>query len=309
MAGWVFIDANGDGLRQDGEQAGLASISVSLSQGGAPLNSALTVGPDGWYAFNELAPGAYCVDAVIPAPWVATSPTHVCVTKVAGQPAIANFGVRMGRATIGDLVWYDSHANGAQDIGEAGIPGVTVALLQAAGGTPAAVVTTTVTGPDGRYSFTAVVPGSYFVQVTDAAGILAGLSLTTGTQSKPNPFGPIAVADGDANTEADFGYVLSCGAGRGSFAGIVFGDLNGNGAPDAGEKGLPGIQVCAEPLSHQAIRCGLTNPLGIYMICAPGGTYLVVPMNPPAGLSPTQQFGLPIVVLPGGQQMVNFGYK
>ncbi len=309
VAGWVFIDTNGDGIRQDSEQPGLANIPVTLSQGGAALGQTSTVGPDGWYAFNGVAPGAYCVDSIIPAPWVPTGPTHVCVTKIAGQPAIVNFGVRMGRATIGDFVWYDANANGVQDPGEAGIPGVTLALWTAAGGAPGAVVANTATGPDGHYKFDPVVPGSYFVQVTDTAGILAGLTLTSGPQSKPNPFGPITVVDGATYSDADFGYVLGCEPEKGTIAGMVFIDPNGNGTPDPGEQGLGGIQVCAEPLSYLPTRCGLTNPLGIYMMCVPAGTYLIAPMNPPAGMSPTQQFSLPFVVRAGQQQILNFGYK
>ncbi|MBK9151777.1 MAG: hypothetical protein IPM26_12630 [Saprospiraceae bacterium] len=48
-------------------------------------------------------------------------------------------------ATIGDFVWDDKNANGVQDAGEPGIPGLTVTLSGTAGdGTP--VNLTTVTG-------------------------------------------------------------------------------------------------------------------------------------------------------------------
>ena len=62
VAGWVFVDANGDGFRQDTEQTGVSGVPVVLRQGAATLRQINTVGTDGWYAFDEVATGDYCVD-------------------------------------------------------------------------------------------------------------------------------------------------------------------------------------------------------------------------------------------------------
>ena len=51
-------------------------------------------------------------------------------------------------------------------------------------------------------------------------------------------------------------------------------------------------RVCkcaASSLGYLPTRCGVTNPLGIYMMCIPPGTYLVAPMNQPAGMTPIQR--------------------
>ena len=170
---------------------------------------------------------------------MATSPTTVCFT-LAGQSKDLNFGLRLSQASLGDYVWYDANGDGIQDAGESGIPGVTLALWSAVGGAPGAVLANTTTGPDGKYAFSPIVAGDYFVQVTDTAHVLAGLALTVGPQSKPNPFGPITLHDGDAYLDADFGYTFACASTRGVIAGHVWNDVNGNGVLESAEAGIPG---------------------------------------------------------------------
>jgi LPXTG-site transpeptidase (sortase) family protein len=69
-------------------------------------------------------------------------------------------------AAIGDFVWNDVNANGIQDAGEAGIPNVTVHLLDSGG----AVIGTTTTDANGLYHFTNLVPGTYSVEFVPPAG-------------------------------------------------------------------------------------------------------------------------------------------
>jgi hypothetical protein len=69
-------------------------------------------------------------------------------------------------ASIGDFVWHDMNQNGIQDLGEPGIPDVTVQLFDCAGN----LVATTTTDANGYYLFSDLVPGDYFVQVTAPAG-------------------------------------------------------------------------------------------------------------------------------------------
>ena len=51
------------------------------------------------------------------------------------------------KASIGDKVWADCNNNGLQDAGEAGVPGITVKLLDASGN----VVATTLTDINGNH--------------------------------------------------------------------------------------------------------------------------------------------------------------
>jgi SdrD B-like domain/HYR domain len=72
-------------------------------------------------------------------------------------------------ASIGNYVWNDVNANGVQDAGETGIPGVTVTLTGTDGlGNP--VTQTTVTDGLGNYLFDELVPGTYKLTFGTPAG-------------------------------------------------------------------------------------------------------------------------------------------
>jgi SdrD B-like domain len=57
--------------------------------------------------------------------------------------------------SIGDFVWGDQNRNGVQDVGEPGIPDVTVTLLQVQNGNAVTVATTTTSSSPnlGKYAF------------------------------------------------------------------------------------------------------------------------------------------------------------
>ncbi len=256
--GYIFLDTNGNGVRDLDEQTGI-QVPVMLKQGATTVGSVWSYAPGGWYDFGPYDPGDYCVQAAIPPEYVLTSANPVCFTL--DQEKGINIGVRLGKATIGDFVWYDDNADGVQNPGELGIGNVTVALWSGAGGVPGSILQTATTDANGKYLFK-VVPGAYFVQVTDANGVLTGLTLTAGPQSKPNPAGPISVVDGSAYLDADFGYGLVCATGRGGLSGHVWLDANGDKVLGGSEAGIPGVTVCAQPLSYLATRCTSTNNLG-----------------------------------------------
>jgi protocatechuate 3,4-dioxygenase beta subunit len=312
LVGWTFLDTNGDGWRQANEQAGLAGVSLTLTQSGTPVAQTRSVGVDGWYHFNSVMPGQYCLRAAIPSQYVATSPAQVCFNVVAGTDKIVNFGVQQARAAIGDYVWYDDNANGVQDPGELGLAGVTLDLLSNNGGAPGDMVATATTDADGRYLFDPVAPGAYFVQVTDTQGRLVGHTHTIGPQSRPNPFGPITVVHGQTYLEADFGYAVLPGPGQAVIGDRVWLDANGNGVQDAGEVGIAGVRICASPMGHASDVCGHTDQGGFYhlLVTAPR-TYMVTVVAPPAGKQATTPvFYLPVGVGPGDRyQVADFGYR
>ena len=97
----------------------------------------------------------------------------------------ADFGYQPGAgmgATIGDTLWLDANANGAQDSGETGIPGVTVALIGDTNGNGVwdagePILASNITDASGAYQFTGVpVGGNYLVWVNDTANVLGGLA-------------------------------------------------------------------------------------------------------------------------------------
>ena len=81
----------------------------------------------------------------------------------------ADFGYTRPGA-IGDFVWYDTNKNGIEDIGEPGIPNVTLDLYR-----NGVKIATTTTDQDGGYLFSNLGPGVYYVvDVTDRNSELPG---------------------------------------------------------------------------------------------------------------------------------------
>lgn len=309
--GWAFLDANADGWREHpvDTSAGVANVKLILTRDGVEVATALSTPEAGWYDFGLQDPGNYCVEMLTPAGYVPTSPTKVCFA-LGADDQVVNFGLEPARASIGDLVFFDTNINGAHDADESGISNVTVALWSATGGAPVAIIANTTTGPDGAYLFENVVPGEYFVQVTDDNGEMAGLSLTTAG----NPLGPITVVHLQAYLDADFGYNLVCPPTRGAVSGRVWLDVNADGVQDAGEPGLSDVTVYIQPLGHLATRVTTTNAYGNFYACVRPGSYLVAPetdVSPLSDLVPiTTEFYLPVTIKPGlGFHTAFFGYQ
>lgn len=94
--------------------------------------------------------------------------------------------------SIGDYVWWDVDRDGAQDIGEAPVPGVTVNLVDATG----SVVATTTTDPTGYYHFSDLPPSTpytvVFVKPADASFTTQNAGTSDASDSDAN------VASGEA---------------------------------------------------------------------------------------------------------------
>jgi len=86
------------------------------------------------------------------------------------------------QASIGNFVWFDVNGNGLQDIGDPGLDGVTISLLDIEGN----ILESTTTDGNGNYIFDGLAPGEYVVQfitpnaftpvLSDANGISAETS-------------------------------------------------------------------------------------------------------------------------------------
>lgn len=66
-------------------------------------------------------------------------------------------------AEVGDYVWLDANGNGQQDAGESPMPGITIELYREDG----SFVNRQITGTDGKYLFTDLKPGRYYLYTPD----------------------------------------------------------------------------------------------------------------------------------------------
>ena len=225
---------------------------------------------------------------------------------------------------IGDYVWYDADGDGIEDVAEPGIANVTLRLYRDTGNgsfDPLAdtLAATTTTDADGGYLFSQLAAGVYFVRVTDANGVLVGLTHIVGGQSQSTPTGAIVLGPGQVYKDADFGYYDAPGAGQAQVGDTVWYDANGDGFQQPGEPGIPGVTVVVTDSTGTRLGSDVTDSNGRYLIEAPaGGGYSAGPdMSAPgtaaalAGLIPTTAVPAPIPPLAAGQQYLaaDFGYR
>lgn len=175
-------------------------------------------------------------------------------------------------ASIGDYIWYDSDADGLQDITESGIAGVTVTLKNASG----TVVGTATTDATGYYLFSGLNAQVYTVTVTMPAGMMQTFD-PDGTKDNTYTRG---LSTGESYLGADFGYDDG-----GKIGDLVWNDANGNGMQDVGEMGIANITVSLykDANANGIIDTGdtlltttSTDASGAYsFIGLPAGSYLV----------------------------------
>ncbi|MFK4761678.1 SdrD B-like domain-containing protein [Microbacterium sp. ZW T5_45] len=179
---YVWLDADRDGVQDEGESPVPDATVRLLSPDGTTVIATTTTDENGYYAFTDLAPG---VDYIVEFPTTVTVDgiRYILTTPVQGDDTASdsNPAVDTGRApvttpvsgdnsgepgeaddptidagyvtapvSVGDYVWIDADKDGIQDEDELPVPGVTVTLYAADGET---VIATTTTDENGYYVF------------------------------------------------------------------------------------------------------------------------------------------------------------
>ncbi|UPY37766.1 SdrD B-like domain-containing protein [Sediminicoccus sp. KRV36] len=252
----VFEDMDGDG-QQDVGEPGIAGATVRLlNADGTPVAgvSPIVTGASGSYNFTQLAPGDYRVE-IIRAGYVPTvkdsgadgSDSDIgtngrtdVVNLISGETDNTVDGGLYRTATLGDRVWLDVDNDGQQDVGEAGVSGITVRLLRA-DGTPTGQTTTT--GVDGIYSFTDLAPGDYRVEFVAPANRAfgkqdLGADASDSDVNSAGRTGIINLESGETDNTVDAALVE-----LGNLTGRVWVDRDGDGLEEGGEASQAGITV------------------------------------------------------------------
>jgi hypothetical protein len=233
----VFNDPNENGVQETGE-AGIPGVVVYLlDSNGLPVNDingnpiSTTTNADGMYYFNvpgrtiDLYTGEVILDGIYTVRvgaenFTAGGPLNGMTSTTGGEELTRtviddnvltyDFGYHEPIQPpipykIGDTVFRDPNGNGVQDIGDLGIPGVVVYLLDANGQSISDIDghSSAVTDAAGMYFFN-VYPGTYSVRVGaenfNLGAPLAGATSTTGGELLTR-----TVVDANVLTY-DFGY-------------------------------------------------------------------------------------------------------
>ena len=330
----VWYETDHDGLYepQNGE-VGVAGVVVQLTPPagvdlGNGVNQPITTmtGADGGYAFTSLPAGnGYSVQVIdtfgILTGYQVTAlgtagadnnnqaqPYTVNLATASSINMTADFGYWLPGGTIGDYVWYDASRDALQDVGEPGLGNVTVRLVEDTNNNNSldatdVVVATTTTDANGGYIFKDLLPGTYFVDVTDTGKVLESptgtpYTHTTGSESQADPY-KVVLAASQVVHNADFGYYLPADAGKAVIGDTVWWDINQNGTRDPGEAGIPNIEVALKRPDGTVVGSStFTDQNGNYLFTnVPPGTYYVDVLTPPlaslpspAAPDPTMQF-------------------
>ncbi len=321
--GAVFVDGNGDGIRQSTEpgQAGVrvfidlnndgkyTPASTSTTPGEPFVLSALNgsydlkVGKDGTYSVLEVVPPGFTMTTGVPAP-VAVSGGATVAGPLFGNQLLPPPPVTGG--TIHGTVFIDGNGDGIRQNTEPGQGGVIVFLDLNGDGKLSPGTSTTpgepavISSPNGGYDLKVGKDGTYSVLEV----VPPNFTMTT-----PAPT-PVAVAGGANVAGPDFGNKLNPPppppVQLGFVTGRVFRDTNANGKHDPGEHGMGGVRVYDDANGNSHFDAGerftFSHFNGGYALGLPAGPHTVLEVVP-AGF--TQTAGPGLVTIVAGQALFN----
>jgi hypothetical protein len=299
VSGLVYQDSNGNNALDAGEP-GIAGVTVTLYSVGVAGQFAVattTTGANGTYSFttdsngNGLWPGSYQVVETQPSGYLLGAATVGTVNgsadgTVISATTIGSIALTSGQAginydfgdykpvTLAGTVYHDTNGNNAFDSGEPGISGVTVTLT-GTNGLGQSVTATATTGANGTYSFSTdssgntLRPGTYTITETQPSGYLLGAATVgtvngaaDGTVVSATTIGSIAMTSGQSGISYNFGDYKPV-----AVSGLVYEDINGNGALDSGEPGIAGVALTLSGTN------GLGQSVSATTTTAADGTY------------------------------------
>ena len=294
LEGRVFVDANKDGI--DNAEAGVAGVTVQLLNAAGAVIATTTTAANGGYRFDGLNPGDYRVvfptevdgreltdanlggnDTVDSDPDVTTGQTGNYTVTAGNVTKDVDAGlVDPGTAAIEGRVFVDANDNNV-DNDEAGVAGVTVKLLNAAG----TVIATTVTAADGSYLFEGLDAGDYTVEFPKTVNGLTLVGANVGgddtidsdASQATGRTGTISLEIGEISSDNDAGLA---DPGTASIGNFVFLDADKDGIQDGGEAGVSGVTVTLYNAAGLAIATTVTDAAGGYLFTGlKAGTYTV----------------------------------
>lgn len=299
---FVWRDLNDNGL-QDPFEFGMPNVIVCLYNVAGSLIAKDTTDANGFYEFTNLNPGQYFIFVQL-----GTAATNYYFGKrmIGGnrkidsdvgstgvsQSVLINSGTNYDSLdvaivpflSLGGFIWEDKNGNGIQEPGEPGIKSVQVLLYDAVS---KAQLKTTLTDQNGRYLFSKLKSGTYYVKVNPPANFKftipnvdtdlkdSDIDNSNGLNTSAN----LILSISSLNPNLDGG-LYQCA----SISGTVWNDVNYNSVYNSSERGINGLLVRLYNNQNQSLYAAqLTGPKpgtpsvdGYYSFdCVPPGTYYV----------------------------------
>ncbi|HEX7829487.1 MAG TPA: SdrD B-like domain-containing protein, partial [Thermoanaerobaculia bacterium] len=238
---WLYEDVDRDGVIDAGVDEIIATTSTNAA---------------GTYLFSSLPAGSYIVKVDTDDP---DFPSDVTPT---GDPDIS-------AASIGDFIWLDSNGNGVQNAGEDGISRVVVTLYSDTDSSGTlngadSLLASTTTDINGKYLFTGLPAGRYFVDVDESTLPSTLLALTTTDPASTLITLPASTVATQVLT-ADAGYSL---ASNFSIGNRLWHDVDNDNVQDPGEPGISNVTITVTNGTGTgcAAGCSVTTDAGGFWI-------------------------------------------
>jgi len=299
--GFVWEDMNGDGVFNSGDVPTNDVVVTLTDNFGTIINTTTSAvdnntGQVGFYEFTGLLDGEYKVefelnnsafsteafasfDETLDSDINSDFTTETLSIDGNGHTGI-NAGFYFG-ASIGDFVWIDTNSDGIQDAGEKGASTYFVKLFDDNN----IQVAFAFTDVEGKYEFSGLRPGRYFVQLDFQLGISFSPGLVTDDEidsdvTNLNGLGStnkIELRSGMINNSIDIGLIVAPAV----IGDFVWSDVNANGVQDIDEPGINDVLVNLYNENDQFIKSTVTatrdGVKGFYEIdeIIPGNYYVV----------------------------------
>ncbi|QDT05620.1 Serine-aspartate repeat-containing protein D precursor [Rubripirellula lacrimiformis] len=302
LSGFVYHDADDDGVRDAGEDA-IAGANVALVDATGKTVATATTDATGRYEFEGLLPGDYSIVETQPAGYLDGKDTVGTIrgTKVGrdtGADSLASITLKQGDvgveynfgelrpASLSGRVHVDLDDDCELDPNEETLAGVTIRLIDSNG----EEVARTTTDSEGKYTFIDLEPGTYTVIEEQPEGYFEGGAKpgsAGGTTLDPSRIGSITLTSGEVAVDYDF-----CERPPAEINGSVFNDVDDDCLFDSDEIGIEGARVELLNSAGEVIAFTLTDASGNYRFTnLPAGEYLVREIQPDGWLQGGQKAG------------------
>ena len=304
LAGYVYLDANNDGIRAAGEAGIVATVKLSGTDDlGGAVSAETSSNDQGAYSFVNLRPGTYVITETQPSGYLDGKDTIGTPGGVTGNDQFGNVALAAGvdgvNNNFGELkpgslagyVYLDANNDGSRAAGEAGI--VATVKLSGTDDLGGAVSAETSSNDQGAYSFVNLRPGTYVITETQPSGYLDGKDTigTPGGVTGNDQFGNVALAAGVDGVNNNFGELKP-----GSLAGYVYLDANNDGSRAAGEAGIVATVKLSgtDDLGGAVSAETSSNDQGAYsFVNLRPGTYVITETQPSGYLDGKDTIGTP----------------
>lgn len=276
ISGFKFNDLNANSVR-DATDPPLTNwpiyIDLNANSSFDPGEPNTITNPQGNYTFANVSPGRYLVREVQQPGWVQTTPNPGPIDIIGNTNVVGvNFGNNFPTGSISGFKFNDLNANGINEPTEPRVANWPIYLDLNNNGGLDPNEPSTLTNPQGNFSFINLSQGTYLVREVPQPGF---------RQTTPNPT-PIAVGNGTNATNLSFGNVLVTG----TISGVKFNDFNANGRLDPGEPPIANTQIYIDLNNNSSLDPGeastLSDVQGNYSFRnVPVGSYVVREVPPP----------------------------